>query len=120
MYAVDESNRFDTKSLCIISQIFLSLNHLNTFFTICINGVACELMEGNIDMTELSRRVYDNIWDGPDRKLMAYAHVSSNYSAKLRRWWMNRWKNKLVYDESIISQFYILMKSHFINPYKGL
>lgn len=88
-------------------------------FLPCMNDAAQELMEGNIAMSELSRRIYDDIWDGPDRKLMVSARVSSNYSAKLKRWWMNRWKNKLVYNEGLANQFLTLMKSHFINPYKG-
>ncbi len=41
---------------------------------------------------------------------------------RLRRWWGQRWKQKLVYRESQIVTFLVLLRSHFIKPkpYKAI
>lgn len=35
---------------------------------------------------------------------------------KFRRWWKNRWKNKIVYRESLVGQFFVLWMSHIFKP----
>lgn len=48
------------------------------------------------------------------------SHGWEHYSLLWRRWWHNRWKNKIVYKENLFSQLLSLIRSHMINPKRNL
>lgn len=86
-------------------------------FLPCLEACANELLEGGIPLTDIQRRVYENIWEGEDRELQLDAKGESYYFAKMKRWWINRWKNKLVYKkENLFMQFFTSLRSHWIKP----
>ena len=35
---------------------------------------------------------------------------------KLRRWWCNRWKHRIVYNETLFSTFFVQLWSHILKP----
>lgn len=66
---------------------------------------------------QFAERMWDEIispeFEDADKKL------GLKYLSLLwRRWWRNRWKNKIVYKESLPSQLISLIHSHIINPEK--
>lgn len=35
---------------------------------------------------------------------------------RLRCWWHNRWKHKIVYSDSLLSTFFVQLRSHLMKP----
>ncbi len=65
-------------------------------------------------LNDIEKQIMDDIWnprfrdDGPTQGFFKI------WSFKARRWWGNRWKNRLVYKESLLDQVWTLLKSRFV------
>ncbi len=87
------------------------------------------LREGNVDTAAISsksgtvrdmlleKRVMDDILDPPYRDRSALRRsFFVDYSFRLRRWWGNRWKHRLVYREGLLLTFLVQIRHHIIKP----
>lgn len=80
--------------------------------TICVEHLGMDLsaFEGVTINKPLAERVLDDIFlpqeegDVPDRK----KHIVRYALFMTRRWWRNRWKFKMVYNESLLDSFWTL------------
>ena len=80
--------------------------------TICVEHLGMDLsaFEGVTINKPLAERVLDDIFlpqeegDVPDRK----RHIVRYGLFMTRRWWRNRWKYKMVYNESLLDSFWTL------------
>lgn len=68
---------------------------------------------------ELEQRILDDILSPEFSEKMPQQGLISIVWFKTRRWWANRWKHKLVYNESLIVSFITQSWSHILKP-KGI
>lgn len=67
-----------------------------------------------VELSDVDKKIMEDIWeplyrgDGPTEGFF------SIWLFKWKRWWGNRWKNKLVYKESLIDQVWTLMRSRVV------
>lgn len=84
----------------------------NAIGTICVEHLGMDLsaFEGLTVNNPLAERVLDDIFlpqeegDVPDRR----RHIVRYGIFMTRRWWRNRWKYKMVYNESLLDSFWTL------------
>lgn len=111
-----------------VSQVYES-ERMRAFFngiaTICVEylGIASEcfgsgdnryIYEKNLSLAE---RILADVFEKKENLAMSTTGINTdwqkiNYSiGKTRRWWHNRWKYKLVYNESLVESFLWLAKN---------
>lgn len=98
-------------------------------FVLCVNAIAVEqlgfdaeifntpkkyagFVEGN---RVLVNRVLEDIlqpksYDAKGKNVISYIWI------RLKCWWHNRWKHKIVYNDSLFSTFFVQLKSHIMKP----
>lgn len=92
--------------------------------------VAHALFE-DVTLSETAQRVWDEILSPAFAERMPaleektlvkrVVHFFRYNSWSFRRWWANRWKNRLVYgNESLVNQFWVLLRSHRMDPEEEL
>lgn len=83
------------------------------------------------ELSATAQRVWDEIMSpgfsermpilGEKTPLKRMVHLFRYNSWSFRRWWANRWKNRLVYgNEPLVNQFWILLRSHHMSPEEEL
>lgn len=65
---------------------------------------------------KLEKRVLQEILSPKFQKPMPKKGNPLIYPWKLRRWLTNSWKNRIVYKEGLMNQFFVLWKSHIFKP----
>ncbi len=93
-------------------------------FLHCLNGICMEYLgipeecfpkcQRDRDLEELIMN--DILNPSFEDKSALYKGFIKDYSYRLRRWWGQRWKHKLVYRESLFVTFWVSLKSHLIKP----
>ena len=92
-------------------------------FLHCLNAFAidCLGLDGGLlppfERDEaLERRVLDEILRPEFVGAAPKGGVAAALSFKLRRWWANRWKHRIVYREGLIETFFMQLRSHLMKP----
>lgn len=92
-------------------------------FLNCINTIAIEQLGVNPDLLpqykrepKLEKRVLQEILSPAFKTPMPKKGNPMIYIWKLRRWTGNIWKNKIVYREGLLNQFFVLWMSHIFKP----
>lgn len=75
---------------------------------VCNDYLGFHLPEGNAD-SNLVRRVFDDI-------VAPYSQDRETLLFRFRRWFANRWKNQLFYQENLFISFFIHLWSHLVRP----
>ena len=91
-----------------------------------MNGIASEVCGINIALMpnttrrmELEQRILGDILQPEFSLKMPERGVLRIIGFKLRRWWANRWKHRLVYSDGLIHSFITQTWSHLKKP-KGI
>ncbi len=86
---------------------------------LCIDyiGVSKEYFPIQIRESKLEDKIMEDILNPQySDKSALQSNIFINYFFRFRRWWGQRWKNKLVYRENLFVTFFIQIRSHFIKP----
>lgn len=98
-------------------------------FVLCINAIAVEQLgfESSIFHTPTEfegfavrehsqvERVLDDILSPVDNDSKSKGTIHYIWS-RLKNWWRNRWKHRLVYSDSLLSTFFVQIRSHLMKP----
>ena len=95
-------------------NMHIFLNSLNAMAVECTGADASLLAED--DDKELTARILDDIisseFGEPERNKGALL----KYVLKLRRWWANRWKRRIVYREGLVNTFIVQLYAYMRKP----
>lgn len=93
-------------------------------FLYCMNAICVDFLGLSSDLLphfernrDLEHRVLNEIFYpefSEPKPLRGGLFQSLNY--KLRRWWANRWKHRIVYREDLVSTFFVQVWSHLMKP----
>ena len=91
-----------------------------------MNALACNLCDIDISLMPnttrdkaLEQRVLNDILSPEFRATKPTRGLGRIVIFKLRRWWANRWKHRLVYREGLVRSFVVHTWSHVLKP-KGI
>lgn len=79
-------------------------------------GVDCRLVPNTTHHTELARRILCDILSPEFTKRQPQGGLLKVVGFKLRRWWAHRWKQRLVYSDTLVSIFLNQLWSHILKP----
>ena len=65
---------------------------------------------------KLEKRVIEDILRPEFSELPKDKGLIKILNYKLRRWWCNRWKHRIVYNETLFSTFFVQLWSHALKP----
>ncbi len=65
---------------------------------------------------ELERRVLDDILYPEFSEQAPQGNVLRTIVFRTRRWWANRWKHRIVYNEGLFVTFWVQVRSHLMKP----
>ena len=65
---------------------------------------------------ELETRVLNDILCPEFPEPAPKDNIAGRLCWKLRRWWFNRWKHRIVYREGLFRTFFVQLKSHLMKP----
>lgn len=93
-------------------------------FVLCINEVCIKYLGFDDSMFHtpynlhcddcLSAKMLDDIFEPEDLGLELHGIKYTKHRFVL--WWRNRWKHKMVYSDSLISTFFVQIRSHLMKP----
>lgn len=92
-------------------------------FLHCLNAICSDLL--GIDPAQLpafprdpamEQRVLDEILQPGFSEQAPTKNLLKSLSLRLRRWWANRWKHRIVYKEGLLRTFFIQLYSHLLKP----
>ncbi|MDO4462828.1 MAG: nucleotidyltransferase family protein [Bacteroidia bacterium] len=84
-------------------------------FLEALDNLAKSLVE-DVELSDIEQRIMLDIW-APKYKDCDDIEIGiKSWYYKALRWWGNRWKNRLVYKESLLNQAWTLVTSRFIKP----
>ena len=93
-------------------------------FLYCMNAICIDYLGLSSDLLppferdkDLEQRVLNEIFcpEFSEPKPSCNSLFQS-LSYKLRRWWVNRWKHRIVYREGLVSTFFVQVWSHLMKP----
>lgn len=93
-------------------------------FMYCMNAICIDYLGLPSDLLppferdkDLEQRVLNEIFCPEFSEPKPYcASLFQSLSYKLRRWWVNRWKHRIVYREGLVSTFFVQVWSHLMKP----
>ena len=114
-----ESAKIDWQALYNIA-VKTNMHHfLNCMNAICIDhmGLSKEYIPEFGRHPKLETRVWNEILQ-PEFNLPRPIHCGyiASWNYMLRRWWANRWKHRIVYNESLAKTFVVQIWSHLLKP----
>ncbi len=113
------STRIDWQLLYTFAKQLNMSRFLNSLNAICIDYL--ELPRSSVPEfkrdTALEKRVLNEILqpEFSEQKPKNAGYLKS-WSYMLRRWWANRWKHKIVYNEGLLKTFFVQIWSHLLKP----
>lgn len=112
------SNKVDWKRFYHFAKEMNMHRFLNSINTICIEqlGVDPSFLPEYTREPKLEKRVLEEILHPGFNTPMPKGRTPMVYIWKLRRWTSNIWKNKIVYREGLLNQFFVLWMSHIFKP----
>ena len=91
------------------------LYSLNAMAVECA-GAAADLFVGVGGDEPLSGRILNEILSPEFAEPKPASGFWRRYMFKLRRWWANRWKRRIVYREGLVETFIVQVCSHILKP----
>lgn len=98
-------------------------NHNMELFLDAMNGLAielCDIEASNLPDTtrriDLEERILNDILTPEFTLPQPQSGTIRIVWYKLRRWWANRWKHKIVYSDSLMRTFFTQINSHLAKP----
>ena len=92
-------------------------------FLHCLNAMAMECMGVDAGLFpqfgrdgQLERRVLNDILEPEFAESMPKSGILRKNWYRLRRWWANRWKHRIVYREGLLRTFIVQIYSHLLKP----
>lgn len=90
----------------------------------CLNAICIEKLDmpsNSVPDFEWNRKLEERVWneilhpefDEPKPQNAGYL---KSWSYMFRRWWANRWKHRIVYNESLVKTFFVQLWSHILKP----
>lgn len=118
LFLQNYGERVDWKRFYAFAREMNMHRFLNAINTIAIEqlGVNDSLLPQYERDAKLEKRVLEEILCPAFQVPMPGKRNPLTYLWKLRRWTGNMWKNRIVYKESLINQFFVLWKSHILKP----
>ena len=90
----------------------------------CLNAICIDklgLPSSCVPQFERNSRLEQRVWNEvlhpefPEPKPVNVGYVRS-WSYMFRRWWANRWKHRIVYNECLVTTFAVQLWSHLLKP----
>ena len=93
-------------------------------FLDCINAICIDYLElpsNCVPQFERNPELEERVWHEilhPEFDKSCPKNVSylKSWSFMFRRWWANRWKHRIVYNESLLKTFCVQVWSHLLKP----
>lgn len=93
-------------------------------FLYCINAICIDhlgLPSDYIPEFERNSKLEERVWNEilhPEFNMQCPRNAGyiKSWSFMLRRWWANRWKHRIVYNESLAKTFIVQLWSHLLKP----
>ena len=113
------TKQIDWQSLHAMAEQLNMHRFLNCMNAICVDKL--EMAQGCVPAfardAELEERVWNEIlqpeFSKPKPQGVGYVR---SWSYMFRRWWANRWKHKIVYNEGLVATFLVQVWSHLLKP----
>jgi len=121
MFVKHYHKSIDWQRLCAFAKKQNMDKFLNCLNAICIDymGIPADCFPTFERDEELVARVLqDTLYPPFSDKSAIGGNPIKDFMYRLKRWWGNRWKHKLVYKEGLILTFLVQVRSHLINPEK--
>ncbi len=93
-------------------------------FLHCLNGICIDYLgvpEGVFTKFERDKALEGRVMKDilypafPDKSAIG-KNVFRDYAFRLRRWWANRWKHRMVYREGLLFTFLVQIRCHLMTP----
>ena len=113
------SHKIDWNSLNSIAQQTNMHHFLNCINAICIDKL--ELPSSLLPAFERNPKLEERVWNEimhpefSESKPKNVGYLAS-WRYMIRRWWANRWKHQIVYNESLVKTFFVQVYSHILKP----
>ncbi len=113
------AEQIDWPSLRQIAEQTNMHNFLDCITAICIDHL--ELPSNCVPEFERNPRLEVRVWNEIlhpefDEQQPKNAGYIKSWSYMFRRWWANRWKHRIVYNESLAKTFFVQVWSHLLKP----
>ena len=114
-----ESEKIDWQALYNIARQTNMHQFLDCLNAICIDKFG--LSENCMPSFERNHQLEERVWNEilhpefSEEKPQKAGYVKS-WSYMFRRWWANRWKHRIVYNESLAKTFLVQVWSHLLKP----
>lgn len=114
-----ESKKIDWQALYNIARQTNMHQFLDCLNAICIDKFG--LSEDCIPSFERNHQLEERVWNEilhpefSEEKPQKAGYIKS-WSYMFRRWWANRWKHRIVYNESLAKTFLVQLWSHLLKP----
>ncbi len=90
----------------------------------CLNAICIEKLDmpsNSVPNFERNRKLEERVWNEilhPEftASQPKNAGYLKSWSYMFRRWWANRWKHRIVYNESLVKTFFVQLWSHILKP----
>lgn len=79
-------------------------------------GVVCANIPSIERDEALEQRVLNDIIHPEFAEQFIHRNIIEGWWVRLRRWWFNRWKRRLVYREGLVATFFVQLWSHLLKP----
>ena len=114
-----EHSNIDWPALRHIAQETNMHQFLDCLNAICIDHIA--LQSDFIPLFERNHRLETRVWNEILQPEFSAAKPKNagyirSWSYMIRRWWANRWKHRIVYQESLAKTFIVQVWSHLLKP----
>ena len=94
-------------------------------FLDCLNAICLDklgLPSHCVPHFELDETLKERVWNEilqPEFSEQKPSNVGylRSWSYMIRRWWANRWKHRIVYNESLVKTFFVQVYSHLLKPH---
>lgn len=113
------TKQIDWQSLRNIAQKTNMHKFLDCINAICIDHLG--LPSDYIPEFERNSKLEERVWNEilhPEFNMQCPKNAGyiKSWSFMLRRWWSNRWKHRIVYNESLAKTFIVQLWSHLLKP----
>ncbi len=110
--AIDWEALYDMARRMNMHRFFDSLNAL-AIDCLGLDAACLPAFERN---PELERRVLGDILHPEFSEKAPQGNVLRTIVFRMRRWWANRWKHRMVYNEGLLFTFLVQVRSHLLKP----
>ena len=113
------AQQIDWHSICQIAEQTNMHKFLNCINAICIDRL--NLQSSCVPPFERDKQLEERVWNEilqpefSESKPKNAGYLKS-WRYMYRRWWANRWKHRLVYNESLAKTFIVQVWSHLLKP----